>query len=70
VAPPAEDYIRNQKMTRFIFRSVVTASPVDSGGRGGGETRLAGTTREAAGVRGAVEDEGAAAVRAAWQAPR
>jgi beta-glucosidase len=35
VAPPAEDYIRNQKMTRFIFRSVVTANPVDSEGRGG-----------------------------------
>ena len=35
VAPPAEDYIRNQKMTRFIFRSVVTANPVESAGRGG-----------------------------------
>ena len=34
VAPPAEDYIRNQKMTRFIFRSVVTANPVESAGRG------------------------------------
>jgi hypothetical protein len=35
-----------------------------------GETRLAGTTREAAGVRGAAEDEEAAVVRVAWQAPR
>jgi beta-glucosidase len=35
VAPPAEDYIRNQRMTRFIFRSVVTASPVEATGRGG-----------------------------------
>ncbi len=35
VAPPAEDYIRSQNMTRFIFRSVVTANPVESEGRGG-----------------------------------
>jgi beta-glucosidase len=31
----AEDYIRTQKMTRFIFRSVVTANPADAAGRGG-----------------------------------
>ena len=30
VAAPAQDYIDNQKMTRFIFRSVVTANPVES----------------------------------------
>jgi len=30
VAPPAEAYVREQSMTRFIFRSVVTARPVDS----------------------------------------
>jgi beta-glucosidase len=35
VTPPADDYIRNQKMTRFIFRSVVTANPVEPAGRGG-----------------------------------
>jgi beta-glucosidase len=34
VTPSAEDYIRNQKMTRFIFRSVVTATPVEASGRG------------------------------------
>ncbi len=36
VAAPAEDYIRTQTMTRFIFRSVVTAKPVASAGRGFG----------------------------------
>jgi beta-glucosidase len=35
VAAPAAEYINTQKMTRFIFRSVVTASPVESEGRGG-----------------------------------
>ncbi len=30
VADPAAEYIRKQKMTRFIFRSVVTATPVAS----------------------------------------
>ena len=41
VTAPAEDYIREQKMTRFIFRSVVTAHPVatpaafEGRGRGG-----------------------------------
>ena len=34
VVSPADDYIRNQKMTRFIFRSVVTARPVETTGRG------------------------------------
>lgn len=36
VADPARDYIENQKMTRFILRSVVTAKPVESSGRGFG----------------------------------
>jgi beta-glucosidase len=36
VADPARDYIENQKMTRFILRSVVTANPVQSTGRGFG----------------------------------
>jgi beta-glucosidase len=40
VAAPADDYIRNEKMTRFIFRSVVTASPVESTGRGLGGAQL------------------------------
>ncbi len=52
VAPPAEDYVRNQKMTRFIFRSVVTANPVESEGRGG---RSAPAGR---GGRGAPEGRG------------
>jgi len=39
VAAPAEDYIRTQKMTRFIFRSVVTATPVQSAGRDSAEAR-------------------------------
>ena len=37
VTPPADDYVRNQKMTRFIFRSVVTANPVEPAGRGRGD---------------------------------
>jgi beta-glucosidase len=36
VSDPARDYVDNQKMTRFIFRSVVTANPVESAGRGFG----------------------------------
>jgi beta-glucosidase len=34
VAAPALDYIDNQKMKRFIFRSVVTATPVQSANPG------------------------------------
>jgi beta-glucosidase len=36
-SPQAEDYLRVQQMRRFIFRSVVTATPAEaaSGGRGG-----------------------------------
>ncbi len=34
VADPAADYIGNQKMRRFIFRSVVTATPVQSANPG------------------------------------
>jgi beta-glucosidase len=34
VAAPASDYIDNQKMKRFIFRSVVTATPVQSANPG------------------------------------
>jgi len=34
VAAPAEEYIRTQRMTRFIFRSVVTATPAQAAGRG------------------------------------
>jgi beta-glucosidase len=30
VSAPAQDYVSNQKMTRFIFRSVVTAKPAES----------------------------------------
>ncbi|RPJ84292.1 MAG: glycoside hydrolase family 3 protein, partial [Acidobacteria bacterium] len=33
VTPQAEEYIRARKMTRLIFRSVVTAEPVESAGR-------------------------------------
>jgi beta-glucosidase len=36
VSDPVRDYIDNQKMTRFIFRSVVTANPVVSTARGFG----------------------------------
>ncbi len=62
VAPPAEDYIRNQKMTRFIFRSVVTANPVESAGRGG---------RGAPEGRGGAEAHQAAArAGAGWPGPR
>jgi beta-glucosidase len=34
VSDPARDYVDNQKMTRFILRSVVTANPVESTTRG------------------------------------
>jgi beta-glucosidase len=36
VSDPARDYVDNQKMTRFILRSVVTATPVESTARGFG----------------------------------
>jgi beta-glucosidase len=34
LAEPAEQYLRAQEMRRFIFRSVVTATPVEAQGRG------------------------------------
>jgi beta-glucosidase len=35
VAEPADTYLRDQKMTRFIFRAVVSATPDSGRGRGG-----------------------------------
>ncbi|MFD2272385.1 hypothetical protein ACFS07_17710 [Undibacterium arcticum] len=35
VSPTAIDYVKTQKMTRFIFRSTVTANPVNAAGGGG-----------------------------------
>src|SRR4029077_5294356 len=34
VPKATEDYVKNQKMSRFILRSVVTANPVRSAGPG------------------------------------
>ncbi len=51
VTEPAEAYVRDQRMTRFIFRSVVTARPAPaaaSPGRGGGFGGSPVTPREAA----------------------
>ncbi|MGK5079838.1 glycoside hydrolase family 3 N-terminal domain-containing protein [Janthinobacterium sp. HLX7-2] len=36
VSPTATDYVKAQKMTRFIFRSTVIANPVNAAGAGGG----------------------------------
>jgi len=39
LVPQVETYLREQKMTRFIFRSVVTATPQAAAGRRGGGQR-------------------------------
>ena len=62
VAPPAEDYVRNQKMTRFIFRSVVDGQP---GGIGRPRAGAAAGRRAARGRPRRPE----AARRAAWRRP-
>lgn len=76
VVPQVETYLREQKMTRFIFRSVVTARPPAAGGRrgqrgggrGGGERggEQRGGEQRGGGQRGAGGSPVTAGQAAAW----